>query len=99
MIRRPPRSTLFPFPTLFRSWQWLREQRQGLNKHTAFELPSEIVSSPLDSTDERTRNEEAGGTVVSLCPALPDSDHWPGYSGPQQEPTALRVDYRRSHGG
>src|SRR2546430_12678713 len=22
MIRRPPRSTLFPYTTLFRSWQW-----------------------------------------------------------------------------
>src|SRR5260221_2301764 len=23
MIRRPPRSTLFPYTTLFRSWPWL----------------------------------------------------------------------------
>src|SRR3712207_8924371 len=23
MIRRPPRSTLFPYPTLFRSWVWV----------------------------------------------------------------------------
>src|SRR3712207_8808163 len=23
MIRRPPRSTLFPYTTLFRSWAWL----------------------------------------------------------------------------
>src|SRR3712207_8470539 len=23
MIRRPPRSTLFPYTTLFRSWEWL----------------------------------------------------------------------------
>src|SRR2546427_6529776 len=23
MIRRPPRSTLFPYTTLFRSWSWL----------------------------------------------------------------------------
>src|SRR2546430_4948728 len=26
MIRRPPRSTLFPYTTLFRSMQWLDEQ-------------------------------------------------------------------------
>src|SRR2546430_4425842 len=25
MIRRPPRSTLFPYTTLFRSWEWLHE--------------------------------------------------------------------------
>src|SRR2546428_7450106 len=24
MIRRPPRSTLFPYTTLFRSWPWIR---------------------------------------------------------------------------
>src|SRR2546430_12566625 len=24
MIRRPPRSTLFPYTTLFRSWSWAR---------------------------------------------------------------------------
>src|SRR5205809_5693810 len=24
MIRRPPRSTLFPYTTLFRSWRWPR---------------------------------------------------------------------------
>src|SRR3712207_7454410 len=27
MIRRPPRSTLFPYTTLFRSPRWLRERR------------------------------------------------------------------------
>src|SRR3712207_7941457 len=25
MIRRPPRSTLFPYTTLFRSWEWALE--------------------------------------------------------------------------
>src|SRR5688572_32293726 len=25
MIRRPPRSTLFPYTTLFRSWRWAHE--------------------------------------------------------------------------
>src|SRR3989454_12428689 len=32
MIRRPPRSTLFPYTTLFRSGQALREQSAG-DKH------------------------------------------------------------------
>src|SRR2546430_6668502 len=25
MIRRPPRSTLFPYTTLFRSWPWIQQ--------------------------------------------------------------------------
>src|SRR5438067_9175421 len=29
MIRRPPRSTLFPYTTLFRSRRWLEEVRVG----------------------------------------------------------------------
>src|SRR3712207_7014411 len=29
MIRRPPRSTLFPYTTLFRSGRWLKEQRKA----------------------------------------------------------------------
>src|SRR3712207_7172151 len=29
MIRRPPRSTLFPYTTLFRSWGWYHELLHG----------------------------------------------------------------------
>src|SRR3712207_8252583 len=29
MIRRPPRSTLFPYTTLFRSWQRSGDRRRG----------------------------------------------------------------------
>src|SRR5690348_18221877 len=31
MIRRPPRSTLFPYTTLFRSWSQPRSSLSGLN--------------------------------------------------------------------
>src|SRR3712207_7000398 len=32
MIRRPPRSTLFPYTTLFRSWFWLERSREAVVK-------------------------------------------------------------------
>src|SRR5690242_21503635 len=35
MIRRPPRSTLFPYTTLFRSRQWLRSAEYGPTKTAA----------------------------------------------------------------
>src|SRR5258708_12020740 len=41
MIRRPPRSTLFPYTTLFRSWQsWSLRHSMGLNQGywSAFEV-------------------------------------------------------------
>src|ERR1039457_4219172 len=33
MIRRPPRSTLFPYTTLFRSHQIQERKRKGLRQH------------------------------------------------------------------
>src|SRR5437764_4220206 len=35
MLRRPPRSTLFPYTTLFRSQCQLRRERGGVAAHTA----------------------------------------------------------------
>src|SRR5436189_339575 len=57
MIRRPPRSTLFPYTTLFRSRPW-RARGPGLRRHSApprAALPS--VRRPLDRIP-RPRSEE-----------------------------------------
>src|SRR2546423_12041879 len=35
MIRRPPRSTLFPYTTLFRSWAWPANRRVMYNRASA----------------------------------------------------------------
>src|SRR5204862_697691 len=48
MVRRPPRSTLFPYTTLFRS----RHHRRRLA------LPGRPVDRPLAGDDEGTRSEE-----------------------------------------
>src|SRR5258708_29064986 len=34
MIRRPPRSTLFPYTTLFRSWRWYEEGKLAHKTNT-----------------------------------------------------------------
>src|SRR3990167_8517795 len=47
MIRRPPRSTLFPYTTLFRS---SGEARREASASTPAEPPREPISSRLDST-------------------------------------------------
>src|SRR5258708_40095749 len=41
MIRRPPRSTLFPYTTLFRSIAWRRSSTESLRK--AFFWPSVLA--------------------------------------------------------
>src|SRR3712207_7245683 len=55
MIRRPPRSTLFPYTTLFRSETLdelrVERQREGqhLDRHLALEVRSEEHTSELQS--------------------------------------------------
>src|SRR3712207_8789903 len=39
MIRRPPRSTLFPYTTLFRSLQYLKAEYDGLGQGICAGLP------------------------------------------------------------
>src|SRR5256885_16625715 len=39
MIRRPPRSTLFPYTTLFRSACWQMDMRASQTEHTAGRMP------------------------------------------------------------
>src|SRR2546425_2732035 len=63
MIRRPPRSTLFPYTTLFRSVQWQEELREKFGLH--FEIMDEVedwerhefVIASLD-TAKRPVNQE-----------------------------------------
>src|SRR3712207_7044625 len=52
MIRRPPRSTLFPYTTLFRSRELLRHGTAGLS--VAFDLPTQMG---LDSDAPLARGE------------------------------------------
>src|SRR3712207_8988448 len=47
MIRRPPRSTLFPYTTLFRS---LGEQLRGLEKHLRDRAREDERTRPLMTT-------------------------------------------------
>src|SRR2546430_11655582 len=60
MIRRPPRSTLFPYTTLFRSSpenQWLRdwhERRSTPRRHPSIPSPARMRAG----LQEQTRSEE-----------------------------------------
>src|SRR5256885_13158544 len=57
MIRRPPRSTLFPYTTLFRSW--LRSSRRTF-------LPNTIRAKIQVWLARTTKNSERKSIIISL---------------------------------
>src|SRR4051794_41716558 len=56
MIRRPPRSTLFPYTTLFRS-EALLQADGGVWKHV---VPERVAAGQLDGLDARGGHRLAG---------------------------------------
>src|SRR2546430_13142660 len=50
MIRRPPKSTLFPYPTLFRSpyWSWKQPEPNGTERATASPAAPRWAQVPVD---------------------------------------------------
>src|SRR3712207_7855681 len=77
MVRRPPRSTLFPYTTLFRSMEHLDELQR-----LSFDLPgSEAVGAvphPREGEHRLRGGVEAcdqGGEVVSVVDVIRSEEH------------------------
>src|SRR3712207_8326095 len=65
MIRRPPRSTLFPYTTLFRScWVKSRNERNPRSM-----LPARYGGDSWETAG--VNSEEGGDDVKSSCPLCP----------------------------
>src|SRR5258708_31592585 len=64
MIRRPPRSTLFPYTTLFRSWQNIEVSRRYDN--LSFERGDEprLVSITVTRSEEHTSELQSPDHLV-----------------------------------
>src|SRR2546429_5235884 len=59
MIRRPPRSTLFPYTTLFRSWDRLRRDRSRVCIHGCADFLANVHwPSCVDGCRANRRSEE-----------------------------------------
>src|SRR5256886_8177379 len=58
MIRRPPRSTLFPYTTLFRSVVGLSRVDPGFDAAHAFAASVSLGGARYDSARVRARSEE-----------------------------------------
>src|SRR2546425_3151464 len=64
MIRRPPRSTLFPYTTLFRSSNTMCTKFLGFNAPTVASVPIAINTLP---SPWRNRSEEHTSELQSLA--------------------------------
>src|SRR5256885_6268067 len=70
MIRRPPRSTLFPYTTLFRSgltWQEKEQGRQGAEVPHTFKPPDLVRTHSPTHYHKNSRSEEHTSELQSPC--------------------------------
>src|SRR5256885_13677001 len=65
MIRRPPRSTLFPYTTLFRSQQKVYESRKELFQQGAIPR-KDLDSAEVAFLQARSQNEQAQKQLTDL---------------------------------
>src|SRR2546426_7416240 len=68
MIRRPPRSTLFPYTTLFRSFGWRRTQggAAGAGPTRLAVLPFENLGRPADDYFADGVSDAVRGKLTAL---------------------------------
>src|SRR2546430_3126512 len=59
MIRRPPRSTLFPYTTLFRSQEGLRTQIDRAQREGDYQKASELQYGRVPKLEQEIRDHEA----------------------------------------
>src|SRR3712207_7422076 len=83
MIRRPPRSTLFPYTTLFRSFQPIAVEAHAADAHRlqlhlglplvdigvrlALDAPPEAVGAELDRKSTRLNSSHANISYAVFC--------------------------------
>src|SRR2546430_16940912 len=102
MIRRPPRSTLFPYTTLFRSRMLREPERQDLGDTLAHPLLLAVERARVEGHDQQhawlnargrgLRHRERDQTPEPQDPArpprLPRTPHWTSLRSPPRRPTA-----------
>src|SRR2546430_5545577 len=67
MIRRPPRSTLFPYTTLFRSTMTFRETRDAAEGSSAASVglaPTDEREAPILRSEEHTSELQSQSNLV-----------------------------------
>src|SRR2546430_15830303 len=82
MIRRPPRSTLFPYPTLFRSGQQLGAEPARLVGRAAREIGPAEAGGESEVVLDATRLSRLAARRDSRVASRTTSDSPPASAGP-----------------
>src|SRR2546430_15865699 len=90
MIRRPPRSTLFPYTTLFRSQALLQAYAERAAKNPA------ATQTPQDQTDRRAWGERLRSVVRPVLDATLADLKSAGHDGAVREHTERRSEEHTS---
>src|SRR2546427_4961917 len=75
MIRRPPRSTLFPYTTLFRSLATTREFLDYFGLKSLDELPPLIEALQADRKSTRLNSSHSQISYAVFCLIKKDDNH------------------------
>src|SRR3712207_7361182 len=75
MIRRPPRSTLFPYTTLFRSLEPLRQGHPGGQRRAPSGRRDPIAPAPALTIPRATRTLDRGTPLIDRKSTRLNSSH------------------------
>src|SRR2546430_8994931 len=64
MIRRPPRSTLFPYTTLFRSLHLWQEHFDFINDEAVTWIAAKLGIQPINRSEEHTSELQSQSNLV-----------------------------------
>src|SRR5690242_21577016 len=79
MIRRPPRSTLFPYTTLFRSWLVPHRVFEG-NRPSNTILADSLTPETLDRKSTRLNSSHMSISYAVFCLKKKKNQHTPHHS-------------------
>src|SRR5438477_8696655 len=92
MIRRPPRSTLFPYTTLFRSWDSAQQARWVAED--AVRRFREIMGAKFDTDRKSTRLNSSHMSISYAVFCLKKKTHHDGHAGatpPRSPPHPTKI--------